>query len=80
MNRSAEEDLRIEGRLGGFSVTRVEEQLVLTHPDNKAVNTKAKPNEVVPAKASTATVDGEHFSVVLPRLSWNVIRFRLAQR
>ena len=47
---------------------------MLHHDDVKAVNTEAAPDTVAPAQGAPGTLDAGKLSVVLPRLSWNVIR------
>ena len=48
---------------------------MLHHDDVKAVNTEEHPDNVAPAAGAPASVDGGRASVVVPALSWNVIRF-----
>ncbi|WP_304458643.1 arabinosylfuranosidase ArfA [Alicyclobacillus sendaiensis] len=69
-----ERPLPLEVDVRGFPGARAEEHLVLAHPDVKAVNTKERPNEIVPAKRAVEPVDGGRLAVLLPALSWNVIR------
>ncbi|MFW5775907.1 MAG: alpha-N-arabinofuranosidase [Spirochaetota bacterium] len=78
VNRNKSEDAKIDGRMGGFPLSEVQEHLVLTHPDIKAANTKDQPDRVVPGTATSTTVDAERFATVLAPLSWNVVRFKLA--
>ncbi|WP_206880996.1 alpha-N-arabinofuranosidase [Alicyclobacillus mali (ex Roth et al. 2021)] len=73
----AEEPIALDVDLRGFPSARSEEHIVLTHPNMKAVNTKERPNEVVPQKRSIGAVDAGRLSVELPALSWNVIRVRV---
>ena len=42
----------------------------------KAVNTEANPDNVVPAPGTPVRIDGGKASVVLPALSWNVMKFK----
>lgn len=74
VNRSLSDDLPLEA--GGMSLEgyRVIEQLCLTHPNLKAVNTLEKPTEVVPQVLNTARLENGKLSAVLPRQSWNVLR------
>jgi alpha-N-arabinofuranosidase len=46
----------------------------MTNQDLKAINDMANPNRVKPEKGSGAVIEGEQLTVVLPKLSWNVIR------
>lgn len=70
----AEEPLALDVDLRGFPNARSKEHIVLTHPNMKAVNTKDRPDEVVPQKRSMGAVDAGRLSVELPALSWNVIQ------
>ncbi len=75
VNRSQDERLELEGRLGGFQGLKVVEHLEMTHRNVKAVNSASKPNEVMPVTASgKARVDGDRLTATLEPLSWNVIR------
>ena len=47
---------------------------MLHHDDVKAVNTEANPDNVTPAAGKGGVIDGGKMSIVLPALSWNVIR------
>ena len=51
------------------------EHIVLHHDDVHAVNTEENPNEVVPASCPLTHPDGGRVDILLPALSWNVIRF-----
>ena len=53
----------------------MEEHIVLHHDDVHAVNTEEHPNTVVPANLPVNRVDGGKTGIVLPPLSWNVLRF-----
>jgi alpha-N-arabinofuranosidase len=53
---------------------RVVEHITLTHPDLKATNTAARPDNVVPRANGDAAVDGGRLTASLPAASWNVIR------
>ena len=44
------------------------------HDDVKAVNAEDAPDTVSPVKGDGGVIDGGRMSVVLPSLSWNVIR------
>jgi alpha-L-arabinofuranosidase len=76
VNRSASEEIALEARLAGFEDYTVAEHLVLRNDDLKAVNTKAKPDAVVPAAAKGAKAEKGALNATLPRHSWNVLRLR----
>jgi alpha-N-arabinofuranosidase len=76
VNRSTHDDVETAFTLGGFSGYTVREHIVLTHKDLKAVNTMEEQNNVKPHKidVSNYRLENERLDVVLPCLSWNVIR------
>jgi len=76
VNRSQDDDLTLECDLRGVGDYRVEEHLLLAHDDWDAANTEAKPDNVVPHKANTASVVDGKLTALLPRLSWNVVRMK----
>ena len=76
VNRDQQDELLLEGSLGGFGKLAVVEHLVLTHADPKAVNTKDRPSEVQPGRIDGTRLDGSALHARLPRLSWNVIRLK----
>ena len=78
VNRNAQEELVIEGKIAGFEGYKVREHLVLAHTDPKAANTKENPANVTPRSIATTSIDKGMLKAVLPRLSWNVIRLGAA--
>ena len=78
VNRNAQEELVIEGKIAGFEGYKVREHLVLAHADPKAANTKENPANVTPRSIATTSIDKGMLKAVLPRLSWNVIRLGAA--
>ena len=75
VNRDTAEDCELSIDLRAFDKLRFAEHIVLHHDDVKAVNTEEHPDNVAPAAGAPAFVDGGRASVVVPALSWNVIRF-----
>jgi alpha-N-arabinofuranosidase len=76
VNRNQKEDLLLEGTVAGFPRLEVKEHIVLTHRDNKAANTRERPDTVVPARLDATRVDADVLQSRLPPLSWNVIRLK----
>ena len=74
VNRDLKEDIALEADLRAFGELKVLEHIVLHHDDVKAINTEENPNNVVPQEGKGGTLDGGRLEVVLPSLSWNVIR------
>ena len=75
VNRDTAEDCELSIDLRAFDKLRFAEHIVLHHDDVKAVNTEEHPDNVAPAAGAPASVDSGRASVVVPVLSWNVIRF-----
>lgn len=75
VNRDTAEDCALSIDLRAFDKLRFAEHIVLHHDDVKAVNTEEHPDNVAPAAGAPASVDDGRASVVVPALSWNVIRF-----
>ena len=75
VNRDTAEDCELSIDLRAFDKLRFAEHIVLHHDDVKAVNTEEHPDNVAPAAGAPASVDDGRASVVVPALSWNVIRF-----
>ena len=75
VNRSMDEDFSLELDLRSFGDLRVAEHIVLHHDDVKAVNTEEDPRNVFPAAGPGGTVEHGKASLIIPALSWNVIRF-----
>ena len=65
----------MEGDLRALPGYEVVEHLVLEHDDPKAINTLARPHEVMPHARGDASLRDGVLTARLPRLSWNVIRF-----
>lgn len=76
VNRSMDEDALLTGDLRAFGELAVKEHIVLHHDDVKAVNTETAPDTVAPVVKQDGRVDGGALEVILPALSWNVIRLQ----
>ena len=74
VNRDFSEGIELACDLRAFGDMQVVEHIVLHHDDVKATNTEEKPDNVAPAQGKGGVMDGGKLSVVLPSLSWNVIR------
>ncbi|MEG2951302.1 MAG: alpha-N-arabinofuranosidase [Clostridia bacterium] len=76
VNRDMSEDIELTCDLRAFGNLRIGEHILLHHDDCKAVNTEAAPHNVQPTQMSGEQdrLDGGKLTVVLPSLSWNVIR------
>ena len=75
VNRDLEESCLLDLDLRSFAPLKMQEHIVLHHDDVQAVNTEENPNEVVPSSLPVVPVENGRAQVVLPSLSWNVLRF-----
>ncbi len=77
VNRHLTDNITTEFSLAGFESAEILDHQVMTHADLRAVNTADKPDNVVPRKGDGASVKGDVVSVVLPPLSYQVIRLKV---
>lgn len=78
LNCDQTEDLELKIDLRSFGEVRLKEHLLMDGPDLFAQNTFDEPDKVVPR---TVNLDGkqDYSSLVLPKLSWNVLRFSIVK-
>lgn len=76
VNRSMDEELKLETDLRGFADFELVEHIVLENSDCKATNTKAQPNNVVPHTNGKTVIVENTATSILSALSWNVIRLK----
>jgi len=74
VNRDMNEPIELSCDMRAFGDLKIVEHIALHHDDVKAINTEANPDNVVPAKGNGGVIDSGKLSIVLPSLSWNVIR------
>lgn len=74
VNKNLEEDFLLTLDLRAFSSYRLTEHILLTHPDKTAQNTQWDPLQVIPLQGDKGIWDNGLFQVILPKLSWNVLR------
>ena len=75
LNRSLDNNIELSCDLRAFGDIRFKENIVLHHDNVKAVNTENNPDEVAPVVRQTCRSDNGRFSILVPALSWNVLRF-----
>lgn len=75
LNRSTDSDIELSCDLRAFGYIDFKEQIILHHDYVNATNSEDKPNEVIPATHHNCQSENGKFSIRLPALSWNVIRF-----
>lgn len=76
VNKSLEEDLELTCDLRQFSDYHMEEHVVLSHQDMKAVNTQENPDTVAPFAGNTLKLEDGRLTGVLGKHSWNMIRLK----
>ncbi len=74
VNRHTSEALTLQSDLRGFVDYEVLEHIVLCDADKNAGNTATHPHRVVPTQSTLFTLQDGSLTVMLPALSWNVIR------
>jgi alpha-L-arabinofuranosidase len=74
VNRSIHQPVSLEADLRPFPGYRIESGSTLAGDDPQAQNTKDQPDRVVPRTNTDVHLDNGRLSVVLPPVSWNVIR------
>jgi alpha-L-arabinofuranosidase len=75
LNRMKEYDVELSCDLRAFANIRFGEQIVLHHDDIKAFNSEDEPMNVIPVAHPDYVIENGKFWVLLPALSWNVLKF-----
>ena len=75
MNRSTDSDIELSCDLRSFGDIFFKEQTVLHHDDVIVFNSEDEPNQVIPVVRHDCEAENEEFSILLPALSWIVLRF-----
>ncbi len=76
VNKCLEEDMEITCDLRQFEKFQIEEHVVLSHQDMKAVNTEKNPGEVSPTAGNTVKLEAGKLSGILGKHSWNMVRMK----
>ncbi len=74
VNKDMAEDIEISADLRDFGNFSKVEHSLLHHDDVKAVNTEENPDNVSPKTGLGGKIEDGRFTMVLPSLSWNVVR------
>jgi alpha-N-arabinofuranosidase len=74
VNRSTEESVVLDARLGGFDPKKIAEQVVMTSDDPKAVNDEKDPDRVKAVPSDAFSLDGDRLKGAVPPLSWMMAR------
>ncbi len=74
VNRSEDDDVRLDVTARAFTGLRLVEATVLSHEDPTTTNTEAAPHAVQPRALSSAEVSEGRLGAVLPPISWSVLR------
>ncbi|MCL2866752.1 MAG: alpha-N-arabinofuranosidase, partial [Clostridia bacterium] len=76
VNRHLTENTALTADLRSFGRFRLIEHSVMTHEDMEAANTQENPNKVFPVAIPTRAFPRDRQpEIILPKASWNVIRF-----
>jgi alpha-N-arabinofuranosidase len=75
LNRSIDSNIELSCDLRAFGKISFKEQIVLHHDDGKAINSEANADEVAPVVCHHYKAENGKFSIPLPALSWNVLKF-----
>jgi len=78
VNRHQGEDVTLTVDVRGFGDVRVAETSLLADPDRHAANTQDDPDRVTPRAHDRAAVEAGTLTVVMPPISWNVVRLARA--
>ena len=74
VNRNPHESILLDGDLRGLNDYKFIEYILFEHQDPKAINSVENPLNVVPHRGADIIIDNGRLEMVIPRLSWNVIR------
>lgn len=74
VNKSLDEDMELTCDLRQYADYKVKEQIAMSNPDMKAVNTEENPDNVTPFAANTIRMEEGKLTGVLGKHSWNMIR------
>jgi len=77
LNCDQTDDIELVLDLRSFGVVRIVEHIVLDDPDMEAKNSFEDPERVKPRTMDISYIKSNNPSIVLPRLSWNMIRFQI---
>jgi alpha-L-arabinofuranosidase len=78
VHRGENERAALDVRVVSDRPLEVTQHLVLEHADPLATNTADAPGNVVPNAGGDARADGDHVTMTLAPLSWNVVRLTAA--
>ncbi len=74
VNKDMSDDIELSVDLRDFGAFAHVEHSVLHHDDVKAINTESDPDNVSPKNRIGGKMDNGNFRIILPKLSWNVVR------
>lgn len=74
LNCDQNEDVEFAAAINGFGNLKVAKHIVLDGPDLSLYNTFENPESVKPRNVRVPTDTGTNLKVILPKLSWNVLR------
>jgi alpha-N-arabinofuranosidase len=76
LNYSQDHDVEIDLDLRSFGEVNLIEHIIMNGNDLHAKNTFEEPDKVIPKKQKITSLKGKNFNIMLPKLSWNMLRFK----
>lgn len=77
VNYDQENDIELKLNLSGFGSLEIMEHQIMNGNDLFATNSFGEPANITPRLNTVNKSSGKEFTVILPKLSWNVIRFEV---
>ena len=75
LNCDQQEDVEFHAELGHFGKIALKQHIVLDGSDLSACNTFQHPDRVVPREVKIGAGEAKGLRTMLPKLSWNVLRY-----
>lgn len=80
LNCDQQEDVEFKAELAHFGDVTLTQHIVLDGDDLSASNTFETPDNVVPREIAVGKEEAKSLNTVLPKLSWNVLRYTVGQK
>ena len=77
LNCDKENDIELKLHLDGFGPLKIIEHIVMCGSNLFASNNSKEPDKIIPRLNPVKKSAGREFDIILPKLSWNVIRFEV---
>lgn len=80
LNCDQQDDVEFKAELSHFGNVTLMQHIVLDGADLEAINTFENPENVVPREIPVQAEEAKSLTTVLPKLSWNVLRYKINER